>query len=86
MYSETKKELVTRLRYQLFKRQTDWNNTQKNRWNTIKKLKEFQDIIYSYEIISDLFDIFDQEINALSFQEWFTKISKLENIIEMQNS
>lgn len=84
--SETKKELITRLRYQLFQRKKDWNETQNNRWEVIKKLEDFQEIIYSYEIISDLFDIFDKADNALSFQEWFSKISKLENIIEMQNS
>ena len=50
------------------------------------KLEDFQDVIYSYEIISDLFDIFNQEKNALSFSQWFTKISKLENIIEIQKS
>jgi hypothetical protein len=78
--------LITRLRYQLFKRQKDWNHTQKDRWKVVKKLEDFQDIIYSYEIISGLFDIFDKEKNALSFSQWFTKISKQENIIEMQNS
>ncbi|MDP2395615.1 MAG: hypothetical protein Q8M44_01590 [bacterium] len=78
--------MITRLRYQLFKRKKDWNDTQKDRWNIIQKLNEFQDIIYSYEIISNLFGIFDQEENVLSFSQWFTKISKLENIIEIQNS
>jgi hypothetical protein len=78
--------LITRLRYQLFKRKKDWNDTQIDRWEVVKKLEDFQDIIYSYEIISDIFDIFDQEKNALSFSQWFTKVSKIENIIEMQNS
>ena len=84
--SETKKELITRLRYQLFQRKKDWNETQNNRWEGVKTLEDFQEIIYSYEIISDLFDIFDKADNALSFPQWFTKISKLENIVEMQNS
>jgi hypothetical protein len=84
--SETKKELITRLRYQLFQRKKDWNETQNNRWEVVKTLEDFQEIIYSYEIISDLFDIFDKADNALSFPQWFTKISKLENIVEMQNS
>lgn len=84
--SETKKELITRLRYQLFKRKKDWNETQNDRWKIIEKLSEFQDIIYSYEIISDLFDIFDQKDKALSFSQWFSKISRLEHIIEIQNS
>ena len=84
---ETKKELITRLRYQLFKRKKDWNETQNNRWEVIKKIDIFQEIIKSYEIISDLFDIFDNNNDSLnSFQKWFSKISKLENIIEMQNS
>jgi len=78
--------LITRLRYQLFKRQKDWNWTQKNRWETIQELEEFEEIIFSYQIISDLFNIFDEEKNALSFQEWFSKISTREEIIEMQNS
>jgi hypothetical protein len=86
LHYETKKELVTRLRYQLFKRKRDWNISQKNRWKAIQKISDFDEIISSYEIISDLFDIFDQDRKALSFQKWFTKISKLENIIEMQNS
>lgn len=85
-YSETKKELITKLRYQLFKRKKDWNQTQIDRWKVIKKLEEFQEIISSYEIISNLFDIFDKKEQALSFQEWLSKISKLEYIIEMQNS
>lgn len=85
-YSETKKELITRVRYQLFKRQNDWNYNQKNRWEIIKKLKDFEEIIFSYDIISDLFNIFDEEKNALTFQKWFTKISTREDIIEMQNS
>jgi len=84
--SETKRELITRLRYQLFKRKIDWSETQINRWSIIKWLEEFQDIIYSYEIVSDLFDMYDQKDDALSFQQWFSKISKFENIIEMQNS
>jgi len=78
--------LITRLRYQLFKRQKDWNWTQKNRWETIQELEEFEEIIFSYEIVSDLFNIFDEEKNALSFQEWFSKFSTREEIIEMQNS
>lgn len=86
LHYETKKELVTRLRYQLFKRKKDWNINQKNRWKVIQKISEFDEIVASYEIISDLFKIFDKSKNALSFQEWFTKISKLENIVEMQNS
>jgi hypothetical protein len=85
-YFETKKELITRLRYQLFKRKKDWNENQLNRWNIIKKLEDFEEIIFSYEIISDLFNIFDEEKNALTFNQWFTKISTRENIIEMQNS
>jgi len=86
LHYETKRELVTRLRYQLFKRRKDWNINQENRWKTIQKIPDFDEIISSYEIISDLFDIFDQDEKALSFQKWFTKISKLENITEMQNS
>ena len=85
-YSETKRELITRVRYQLFKRQKDWNDTQKQRWEVIKKLEDFNELVFSYEIISDLFDIYDEEKNALTFQEWFTKISKREDIIEIQNS
>ncbi len=85
-YSETKKELITRLRYQLFKRKKDWNYTQKDRWEVIKKLEDFEEIVFSYEIISDLFNIFDEEKNALTFQKWFTKISTREEIVEMQNS
>ncbi len=84
--SETKKELITRLRYQLFQRKWDWNETQNDRWKVITKLEDFQEIVESYEIISDLFNIFDKADNALSFPQWFTKISKLEYIIEMQNS
>ena len=83
---ETKRELVTRLRYQLFKRKKDWNQNQINRWKIIKNIKEFSEIIYSYEIIWDLFDIFDKKKNALSFKQWFHKISKIESIVEMQNS
>ena len=85
-HSETKKELITRLRYQLFKRQKDWSKNQKNRWDVIKKVEDFEEIIFSYGIVSDLFKIFDEEKNSITFQEWFTKISKRENIIEMQNS
>jgi hypothetical protein len=78
--------LLTKVRYQLFKRQKDWNETQKERWKIIKKLEDFNEIVFSYEIISDLFDIYDEEENALTFQVWFTKISKREDIIEIQNS
>jgi len=78
--------LITRLRYQLFKREKDWNETQRNRWKVIKKLEDFEEIIFSYEIISDLFNIFDKEKYALTFQKWFSKISTREDIIEMQNS
>jgi hypothetical protein len=79
--------LVTRLRYQLFQRKKDWNETQNNRWEVITKLEDFQEIVKSYEIISDLFDIFDTGKDVLySFHQWFSKISKLENITEMQNS
>jgi len=83
---ETKKELITRHRYQLFKRKIDWNENQINRSNIIKKLEVFEEIIFSYEIIFDLFNIFDEEKNALTFNQWFTKISTREDIIEMQNS
>jgi len=86
LYYETKRELVTRLRYQLFKRKKDWNINQENRWKIIQNISDFDEIISSYEIISDLFAIFDQDEKALSFQKWFTKISKIENITEMQNS
>lgn len=85
-YCETKKELITRVRYQLFKRKKDWNKTQKDRWKVIQQLEEFQEIIFSYEIISELFNIFDKKKWALSFQQWFSKISQVETIIEMQNS
>ncbi|PID87421.1 hypothetical protein CSB07_01280 [Candidatus Gracilibacteria bacterium] len=84
--SETKKELITRVRYQLFKRKKDWNDNQKDRWKIIKKLKNLEELVFSYEVVSDLFDIFDEKKGALSFQQWFSKISKRENIIEMQNS
>lgn len=84
--SETKKELITRLRYQLFKREKDWNQTQKDRWEVIKKLDDFQDLVYSYWIIKDLYEIYDNKQKTITFIQWFTKISRLDNIVEIQNS
>lgn len=84
--SETKKELITRIRYQLFKRRKDWNNTQLERWEVLKKIDDFQDIVCFYDLLSDLYAIFDKDENALSFQDWLSKVSRFNHIIELQNT
>lgn len=59
MNGETSKQLLSRLRYQLYKREKDWNDTQRKRWYIIKKTSDFADIFVGYTYIKEVFDIYD---------------------------
>ena len=87
---ETKLELISRWRYQLLKRRKDWSLNQYLRWDCIKLVPWFEEIAAMYEQIEKIFEIYDSKITVeqakKEFDKWFTSISKLDFITELQNS
>lgn len=87
---ETKLELISRWRYQLLKRRKDWNLNQYLRWDCIKLIPWFEEITAMYEQIEKIFEIYDSKITVeqarYQFNKWFTAISKLDFITELQNA
>lgn len=87
---ETLLEIITRWRHQLLKRRKDWNIEQHLRWNCFELVPQLQEIFAMYKEIEELFDIYDFSTCKKSarkrFEKWFTRISKLDFITELQNS
>lgn len=87
---ETKLELISRWRYQLFKRRKDWNFNQYLRWDCFELIPGFEEIVAMYKQIEAVFDIYDSDFTVTQakdkFNKWFTSISKLDFITELQNT
>ena len=87
---ETKMEMISRWRYQLLKRRRDWNLNQYMRWDCMKLVPWFEEIVAMYEQIEKVFSIYDSNISVdkakEEFNKWFTIISKLDFITELQNT
>lgn len=87
---ETRLELVSRIRYQLFKRRKDWSTNQELRWKELQKRPEFADIDAAYGIVEEFYRIYDSDATRASakslWEEWFRKISRFSNIRELQNA
>lgn len=87
---ETRLDSITRLRYQLFKRRTDWNECQHERWEVLKKHGEFADIVAAYGVLEEFYSTYDsegtrEEVRIL-WEKWFRKISGYESVKELQNA
>jgi transposase len=87
---ETRLEFVSKLRYQLFKRRKDWNGNQEKRWVELPKHPEFAELSVTYEVVAEFYRIYDSDVPRVSakplWDEWFRKISRFENIRELQNA
>jgi transposase len=89
--SETLLELITRGRYQLLQRRSDWNTTQHMRWDCFVLIPELQNITAMYQQIEKVFEIYDDKESTrntaqTAFHTWFQSISKLDFITELQNT
>jgi len=87
---ETLLEIITRGRFQLRRRRKDWNINQHLRWDCFELIPQLQEISAMYKEIEEVFYIYDfstcKKIARKRFERWFTKISKLDFITELQNS
>ena len=88
--TETKLELISRWRYQLLKRRKDWNLNQQLRCDCMELIPGFEEIVAMYKQIEKIFEIYDSKITVKQakkeFDKWFTSVSKLDFITELQNA
>lgn len=89
--SETLLEVITRGRYQLLQRRSDWNVSQHMRWDCFVLIPELQTIATMYQQIEKVFEIYDDKKNTrdtakTAFLAWFADISRLDFITELQNT
>jgi len=87
---ETLLEIISRWRHQLLQRRKDWNINQHLRWDCFELIPYLQDIAVMYTKIEKIFEIYDnnytREQAKNEFNKWFKDISKLEHIVELQNT
>ena len=89
--SETLLEIITRGRYQLLQRRSDWNLTQHMRWDCFALIPELQNIAAMYQQVEKIFEIYDDKESTrdtakTAFHAWFADISRLDFITELQNT
>ena len=87
---ETTLELISRWRYQLLKRRKDWNLNQHLRWDCMSLITGFEEIVAMYKEVEKIFEIYDSKISIEEakneFYNWFSAISRLDYITELQNT
>lgn len=87
---ETLLEIITRWRFQLLQRRKDWNETQILRWECFETIPQLQNISAMYKQIEKIFEIYDNKYTIKEarneFNKWFSSISKLHFITELQNT
>jgi hypothetical protein len=82
--------IITKCRHQFVKRRKDWNINQITRWNTIELIPMFSEIVAMYKKVEEIFNIYDfstcKKIAKKRFERWFSSLSNLDFIIELQNT
>ena len=83
-------EIITRWRFQLLQRRKDWSDLQILRWECFETIPLLQNIVAMYKQIERLFEIYDNNYSIenarIEFNKWFIFSSKLDFIIELQNT
>lgn len=89
--SETMLEIITRGRFQLLQRRSDWNVAQHMRWDCFDLIPQLREIKEMYVRVEKIFEIYDHMENTkdtarIAFNAWFKDISRLDFITELQNT
>jgi Zn-finger domain-containing protein len=83
-------DIITKCRHQFVKRRKNWNINQVTRWDTMELIPMFADIIEMYKKVEEIFNIYDfstcKKIAKKRFERWFSSLSNLSYITELQNT
>jgi len=83
-------DIITKCRHQFVKRRKDWNINQVNRWETMELIPMFSEIVAMYKKIEEIFNIYDfstcKKTAKKRFERWFSSLSNLDFITELQNT